>query len=78
LDLLLFEATCRDEHLELDAGTHLVVDLTRLRMWSARRIYFPNFGYVAGMLAEGRLRWITSQSALEAHPPPPFPLQVVA
>jgi hypothetical protein len=78
MDLLLFEVIVCDSHLDLPAGTRLAVDLRRARMWSCDRILQPNYGYLAGMLAEGRLRWITSQSVLEASPPPAFPVRVVA
>lgn len=79
MDLLLFEAVVRDDHLELDPGTKLVVDLARHRMWTDSRIYFPNFGYIAGLQAEGKLRWITpSHADQEAIPLPVFPVRVVA
>lgn len=75
----LFDVLADDLHLELRAGDTLAVDLRRARMWTASRILQPNYGYLAGLLADGVIVWRTP---LEVHrgdrQVPPFPLQVVA
>lgn len=79
MDPLLFEFLKADAHLSLDAGELLAVDLRRARMWTRDRILQPNYGYLAGLLSDDTIRWLTPQhSLLAGTPAPPFPLRVVA
>lgn len=79
MDPFLFEVLRDDEHLSLKAGDLLAVDLRRARMWTHSKILQPNYGYLAGLVAEGRLRWLTPQhSVLSEISHPPFPVRVVA
>lgn len=76
---LYFLVLAEDPHLSLAPGDVLAVDIRRSRMWTATRILPPNYGYLAGLHAEGRLEWITpSRVAERVREVPLFPVRVVA
>lgn len=79
MPLLLFLVLKSENHLDLEPGHVLVVDLRRARMWMDHRILHANYGYLAQLIGEGVIEWITPcRSAQEGVPVPEFPLRVVA
>lgn len=75
---LYFVVLVDDTHLAVSRGDILAVDLRRARMWTANRILPPNYGYLAGLQAEGRIEWLTpSTPAWGDYRRPAFPLRVV-
>ena len=79
MDLMQFQVLRDDEHLGIPAYELLTVDLRNSRMWTRDRILFANTGYLAGMLTDGSLLYLTPQQILlEQIPTPDFPIRLVS